>query len=170
MWPPVCASLCMHYVTIFLPLCCSKVLPLINMCASTAERCITWQQMASSTMRDSTKHDSFAHIVNLLCHKKEKRNPLARLKWNGLISKIPELSESCEIVFANLLLGYIMESRSNRVSYTLKTILYTIYFLDTSIEVACLTHILFLCSFQMHLLVKYNRSTVLFQNCKNTVL
>lgn len=39
---------------------------------SIAEACKTWQQMASSTMRDSTEHDSLAHIVSLFGQKKKK--------------------------------------------------------------------------------------------------
>ena len=103
---------------------------------SIAETCKTWQQMASSTIRDSTEHDSLAHIVNLFCQKKKKgrkKIPPPRLKWNGLISKIPELSDSCEIVFADLLLSCIMEWRSKSVRYTLKKILYAIHYLDISI-------------------------------------
>lgn len=122
---------------------------------SIAETCKTWQQMASSTMGDSTEHDSLAHIVNLFCQKereREKKSPPARLKWNGLISKIPELSESCEIVFADLSLSCIMEPRSNSVRYTLKKILYTIHLLDISIAVSrpC-GALFFICAFNTYL-------------------
>lgn len=91
---------------------------------SIAETCKTWQQMASSTMSDSTEHDSPTHIVNLFCQKGKEIS--SSLKCNGLISKIPELSDSCEIVFADLSLSCIMEPRSNSVRYTLKR-LYTPY-------------------------------------------
>ena len=139
----VCSSLCMHLNTIFSLACRSKELPprlhMFLPWTSIAETCKTWQQMASSTMRDSTKHVFLAHIVNLFCQKrrKKKRTPPARLKWNGLISKSPELSESCEIVFADLSLSCIMEPRSNSVRYTLKKILYIIRFLDSSIVLVC---------------------------------
>lgn len=120
-------------------------------------------------------HEGF-HWAWLLCphcqfalpqKKKEKKmgeKNIARLKCNGLISKIPELSESCEIVFANLLLGFMRESRSNRVSYTLKTILYTIYFPDISDEVAYSTLVLFLCNCQMCHWVKYSWY-IIFESC-----
>lgn len=97
-----------------------------------AEACKTWQQMASSTMRDSTEHDSLAHIVSLFCQKK-KNSSLPEVKW--MISKIPEVSDSGEFLFLDLLLSYTMEPRSNNVCYTLKKLLYTICILDISIVV-----------------------------------
>lgn len=156
----LCASLCMRVTTIFLiGVLFKRIAPRQHMFlhwTSIAETCKTWQQMASSTMRDSTEHDSLAHIVNLFCQKKkekrrEKKNPPARLKWNGLISKMPELSESCEIVFADLSLSCIMEPRSNSVRYTLKKILYTIHFLDISIVLVHPCGALFYLWFMLHL-------------------
>lgn len=83
--------------------------------------------------------------------REKKKNPPARLKWNGLISKMPELSESCEIVFADLSLSCIMEPRSNSVRYTLKKILYTIHFLDISIVLVHPCGALFYLWFMLHL-------------------
>lgn len=81
---------------------------------SIAGTCTTWQRIASSTMRDSTKHDFRAHIVDLFHTKKKKKserggkeNPPASLKWNGLISKIRGLSEGWEMICTGLLLNYI---------------------------------------------------------------
>lgn len=69
------ASLCMHLPLFFI----SVLLKRTTLCqhmflhwASIVETCKTWQQMASSTMRDSTEHDSFAHIVNLFFQKRKK--------------------------------------------------------------------------------------------------
>lgn len=68
----------------------------------------TCQRIASSTMRDSTKHDVRAHIVYLFHKRKSvkegRENPSACLKWNGLFSKIRELSERWEIICTGLLL------------------------------------------------------------------
>lgn len=123
LWPEcVLVYACTLSVFFFIGVLFKKISPCQHMFPhrmSIAETCKTWQQMASSTMRDSAEHDSLAHIVNLFCQKR-KKNPPACLKWNGLISKIPELSDSCEIVFADLSLSCIMEPRSNSVRYTLK--------------------------------------------------
>lgn len=69
------ASLCMHLPLFFI----SVLLKRTTLCqhmflhwASIVETCKTWQQMAYSTMRDSTEHDSFAHIVNLFFQKRKK--------------------------------------------------------------------------------------------------
>lgn len=42
-------------------------------CTSIAGTCTTWQRIAPSTMRDSTKHDFRAHIVDLFYKKKKKK-------------------------------------------------------------------------------------------------
>lgn len=73
----LCASLCMRVTTIFLiGVLFKRIAPRQHMFlhwTSIAETCKTWQQMASSTMRDSTEHDSLAHIVNLFCQKKKEK-------------------------------------------------------------------------------------------------
>lgn len=81
-------------------------------CTSIAGTCTTWQRIASSTVRDSTKHDFRAHIADLFYKRKkrkrgERKSPPASLKWNGLISKIHGLSEGWEIICTGLLLNYI---------------------------------------------------------------
>lgn len=72
----VCASLCMHLATIFfIGVLFKRIASRQHMFlrwTSIAETCKTWQQMASSTIRDSTEHDFLAHIVNLFCQKKKK--------------------------------------------------------------------------------------------------
>lgn len=64
---------------------------------------------------------------------RKRKNPPACLKWNGLISEIPEPSESWEIVFTDLSLSCIMQTRSKSVRYTLQKIFYTLNILDISI-------------------------------------
>lgn len=82
--------------------------------------------------------------------RKKKKILQARLKRNGLISKILELSESCEIVFIDVSLSCMMEPRSNSVRYTLKKILYTIHFFDISIVLLPPCGALFYKRFMLH--------------------
>lgn len=82
---------------------------------SIAETCKTWQQIASSTMRDSTEHDSLAHIVNLFCQKEKKKREkksssppqvkwinfkdswAVRKLWNCLCRSIAELYNGVKV-------------------------------------------------------------------------
>lgn len=59
-------------------------------CTSIAGTCTTWQRIASSTMRDFTKHDFRTHIANLFYEKKKvteggKKIPsrFSKVKWIG---------------------------------------------------------------------------------------
>lgn len=96
---------------------------------SIAGTCTTWQWIASSTMRDSTKHDFCAHIVDLFQKKKQKRGErkssrLPKVKWIGFKDSwaVRKLRNYLYMSTPEL----YMQTRSKCVHHTLYQIGYTL--------------------------------------------
>lgn len=103
---------------------------------SQAETCKTWQRMVSAAMRDSTEHDSPLPTLSICFAKNEKRERKEEIPppaWNEMDGFQRFISCQISVKLSLQSYGCIIESRSNCVCYTLKMILYTIYFPDISI-------------------------------------
>lgn len=107
--------------------------------ASTVATCNTWQQMASSTMRDSTEHDSLCPHCQFVLPKKEKKGEREKIllhAWSEMDWFQRFLSCQIAVKLSSQIYCWfvLIESRSTSVRYTLKKVLYAIYFLDIWIE------------------------------------